>query len=161
MTARIVIPGGQLWIKGDSNQISHISFLSLGEVDDNGELDWIVLPLQQYFAGKRKSFPGGPQFTAKGMIWSRDPSETPELSVTQRLWLAMSRIPYGQTRSYAELGALVGGRSLARVAGQACRKNPLPVLIPCHRVVASSGLGGFTPGQEVKKMLLKLEGAEV
>ncbi|GAA5171205.1 methylated-DNA--[protein]-cysteine S-methyltransferase [Viridibacterium curvum] len=80
----------------------------------------------------------------------------------QRVWRAISAIPRGQTRCYGELVASAGGT--ARAIGQACGANPLPILVPCHRVVAASGLGGFANASdgwliETKKWLLAHEGA--
>lgn len=78
----------------------------------------------------------------------------------QRVWAAMTMIPYGQTRSYGDLARQVG--SGARAVGTACGLNPLPILIPCHRVLAAGGaLGGYSgdEGVETKRRLLRLEGA--
>lgn len=78
----------------------------------------------------------------------------------QRVWAQMQRIPYGQVRTYAELAEGLGNRRLARAVGRACAANPLPIVIPCHRVVASGGgLGGYSAGLEVKRLLLAIEGA--
>ena len=72
---------------------------------------------------------------------------------------AMAAIPYGETRRYGDLARDIGAP--AQAIGQACGANPLPILIPCHRVLAASGLGGFSAkgGVESKVFLLKLEGA--
>lgn len=78
----------------------------------------------------------------------------------QAVWLAMSEIPAGQTRSYGELAAAVG--SAARAVGGACGANPIPIIVPCHRVLAAGGaLGGYSGegGLETKIALLRLEGA--
>jgi methylated-DNA-[protein]-cysteine S-methyltransferase len=102
--------------------------------------------LAAYFAGRRRGFdlplaPAGSPF---------------EL----RVWQLMCDIPFGETRTYGELA-----RDLAaapRAVGQACGRNPLPILIPCHRVLAADGrLGGYSGGQgaETKRRLLMLEGA--
>jgi len=66
------------------------------------------------------------------------------------------KIPYGETITYKELAERVG--SSPRAVGQALKKNPVPIIVPCHRVVAKNGLGGFSSGVEVKRKLLKLEG---
>ncbi len=77
----------------------------------------------------------------------------------QRVWREMSAIPYGETRTYGELCTGAGGSP--RSVGTACGANPIPVLIPCHRVLAAAGLGGYSGegGVETKISLLRLEGA--
>ncbi len=88
-----------------------------------------------------------------------------ELSGTdfqKRVWLQLQKIPFGQTISYGDLAKKLD--TSARAVGNACRKNPVPVIIPCHRVVAKQGIGGFsgqTEGLQIdrKRQLLKLESA--
>ncbi len=78
----------------------------------------------------------------------------------QQVWAAMLRIPYGSTQTYGKIAAAVG--SPARAVGGACGANPIPIIIPCHRVLAASGgLGGYSGdgGTETKVFLLRLEGA--
>ncbi len=80
----------------------------------------------------------------------------------QRVWQALRRIPAGETRTYGELAAQLG--SSARAVGNACRRNPLPLVVPCHRVVAASGPGGLCgqnrgPAMAIKHWLLRHEGA--
>ncbi len=77
----------------------------------------------------------------------------------QRVWEELLRIPYGETLTYGELAARVGRPKAARAVGQALAKNPVPIIIPCHRIVAARGLGGFGPGLAWKKKLLALEAA--
>ncbi|NLY88291.1 MAG: methylated-DNA--[protein]-cysteine S-methyltransferase [Firmicutes bacterium] len=79
----------------------------------------------------------------------------------QRVWRALTEIPYGETRTYKEIAAATGSPGAARAVGQACGANPLPLLIPCHRVVATGGLGGFGGGEQLKKYLLRLEGVKI
>ncbi|MCP4328316.1 MAG: methylated-DNA--[protein]-cysteine S-methyltransferase [Alphaproteobacteria bacterium] len=78
----------------------------------------------------------------------------------QAIWDAMLRIPPGQVRTYGELAAAVGSPGAARAVGGACGKNPIPVLIPCHRVIAGDHLGGYSGagGLATKSALLQLEG---
>lgn len=76
-----------------------------------------------------------------------------------RVWAELLRIPRGETRSYGQIADELGKRRAARAVGGACGANPIPVLIPCHRVIAASGgLGGFSGGLEWKRRLLALEG---
>ena len=77
------------------------------------------------------------------------------------VWAAIRTIPRGDTVSYAELAALAGSPRAARAAGTACRNNPIWLLVPCHRVVATRGLGGYAGGEEVKRALLAHEGVDV
>ncbi|MCC7300965.1 MAG: methylated-DNA--[protein]-cysteine S-methyltransferase [Verrucomicrobia bacterium] len=77
----------------------------------------------------------------------------------QDVWTALRKIPRGQTRTYGEISAAIGKPKAVRAVGTACGANPLPVFIPCHRVVAKNGLGGFGSGLPWKTLLLKMEGA--
>lgn len=125
-------------------------------------LDWGFLPeneetplllrartqLEEYFEGRRKDFdlPLRPM----GTVFQR------------RVWEALSRIPHGQTRSYGDLAEELG--TAPRALGGACGRNPIPVIIPCHRVLASNGgLGGYSgqDGVETKAFLLRHEGVSV
>lgn len=81
-------------------------------------------------------------------------------SFQQRVWRHISAIPYGSCITYRELAESAGSHKGARAAGTACGANPLALIIPCHRVVAQNGLGGFAGGLEIKKSLLTLEHAE-
>ena len=102
--------------------------------------------LTAYFAGKRKSF----DLPVK-------PEGSPD---EQRVWDSMAKIPYGETRSYGDIARELDLNP--RLVGQACGRNPLPILLPCHRVVAADGtLGGYSGdgGIETKRKLLILEGA--
>lgn len=77
----------------------------------------------------------------------------------QRVWAAMQRIPYGKTERYGDLASAIG--SAPRAVGGACGRNPLPIVIPCHRVLAKTGLGGYSGegGLKTKQTLLSLESA--
>jgi len=80
----------------------------------------------------------------------------------KRVWKAMLKIPYGQTKSYGWLAGQVGGRNRARAVGAACGANPIPIVIPCHRVIREDGgLGGYGGGLSIKRKLLKIEGAKI
>jgi methylated-DNA-[protein]-cysteine S-methyltransferase len=79
-----------------------------------------------------------------------------------KVWSALTRIPYGQTRSYAEVAEAVGTPQGARAVGSANKSNSIPILIPCHRVIkADRGLGGYDSGVHIKKRLLELEGVRI
>ena len=78
----------------------------------------------------------------------------------RRVWRVTQRIPYGRVRSYRWVAERVGGRRYARAVGLALGANPVPIVVPCHRIVAShGGLGGFTGGLRAKRRLLTLEGS--
>ena len=79
---------------------------------------------------------------------------------SRRILLAASRIPYGATVTYGGLARRADSPRAARAVGQVMARNPVPLLVPCHRVVASGGLGGFTGGLVLKRRLLALEGAQ-
>lgn len=104
----------------------------------------------------------------QAVIAGRAPTELPPLDVTrgtefqQRVWRALQNIPLGQTRSYGEVATLIGQPKAVRAVGGACGANPIPLLIPCHRVLAANQkIGGFSGGLPWKKMLLKREGVVI
>jgi len=102
--------------------------------------------LIEYIAGTRKKFDLELDLT-KGTGFQR------------RVWKALQTVPFGQLRSYQGLAGLVGGKRYARAVGGAVGANPLPIVIPCHRVVAQDGsLGGFSCGLPAKRRLLEREG---
>jgi methylated-DNA-[protein]-cysteine S-methyltransferase len=82
-----------------------------------------------------------------------------ESPFTQRVLRELLKIPYGKVRSYLWIGKRVGHKMAARAVGQAVKRNPIPIIIPCHRVIREDGsLGGFSLGIEIKKRLLAIEG---
>jgi AraC family transcriptional regulator of adaptative response/methylated-DNA-[protein]-cysteine methyltransferase len=83
----------------------------------------------------------------------------PEKGFSARVWRQIRRIPRGEVRSYGRVARALGRPEAVRAVGQSCGRNPVPLLVPCHRVVASDGgLGGYTGGVEIKRRLLALEG---
>ena len=103
--------------------------------------------LEQYFAGKRTEF--------------TMPLDLRGTAFRKRCWDELLRIPYGQTRTYAEIARAVGSPAGFRAVGQANHYNPIAIIVPCHRVLAAGKrLGGYGGGLPVKALLLKLEGAE-
>jgi methylated-DNA-[protein]-cysteine S-methyltransferase len=79
----------------------------------------------------------------------------------QAVWRALLKIPAGEVRTYGEVALAVGHPRATRAVGKACGRNPVAVLVPCHRVVAKEGLGGFGAGVHLKRRLLELEGVHV
>ena len=101
--------------------------------------------LNEYFAGKRQSF-----------TIDVDPEGT---EFQKKVWKALLTIPFGKTKTYGEVAALIGNRDAVRAVGGAANKNPVPVIIPCHRVIGADGkLVGFGGGLERKEFLLEIEG---
>ena len=79
---------------------------------------------------------------------------------SQRVWAALQRIPFGETRSYGQLAAELGDLNLSRAVGRANGANPVSILVPCHRVIGANGtLTGYAGGLAMKERLLRLEGA--
>jgi O-6-methylguanine DNA methyltransferase len=86
----------------------------------------------------------------------------PEKGLSAQVWRQIARIPRGEVRSYARIARILRRPQAARAVGQACGRNPVPLIVPCHRVVASDGsLGGFAAGLGVKARLLELEGVRL
>ena len=116
----------------------------LEHIDDTAPLDEARRQLEAYFAGELREFdlplaPAGSEF---------------QLGV----WRELAKIPYGETISYGELAKRVGDPTKARAVGAANGRNPLPVIVPCHRVIGADGsLTGFGGGLDRKRRLLELE----
>lgn len=147
MPARLIdTPAGPVLIVESGGRIVEVRFASGAETDrdDTPLLRRAATQIAEYFAGHRQQFdlPLAPAPTA----------------FQARVRQAMQDIPYGQTRTYGELAHSAGGAP--RAIGQACGANSLPLVVPCHRVVASGGLGGYSGGNGLatKRQLLALEG---
>ena len=146
-------PVGTLLIAGDAAAVLQITFPSHGRAakaeagwveSERGPVGEAVRQLREYFAGERVGF---------------DLPMAPRGTEFQRsVWRQLLGIPYGETISYGELARRVGNPKASRAVGSANGKNPLPIVIPCHRVIAGDGtLGGFGGGLPTKKILLALE----
>jgi len=86
------------------------------------------------------------------------PVATEGTEFSLRVWRALLDIPYGGTASYGDIAVAAGAPGAARAVGSACRRNPLPIIIPCHRVIGGDGrIGGYLGGTEIKRHLLDLE----
>lgn len=147
-------PVGKLLLAGDEHALTLISFPG-GKAARQPAPDWLrrnelftVLKqqLSAYFAGELTEF---------------DLALRPEGTAFQRqVWQALQNIPYAETRSYGDIAAMVGKPEASRAVGAANGQNPLPIVIPCHRVIGSKGdLTGFGGGLACKKHLLALEQA--
>jgi O-6-methylguanine DNA methyltransferase len=149
---------GTLWVAGDATKITAISWERLDGRSRTGELTWFLVGLEAYLSQKAKIFPGGLGFEGDRPIWSRDPSPYTPYTLWQKVIIAMASIPYGRTKTYGDIARELGNRSFARAVGRICASNPLPVVIPCHRVIAQRALGGYSGGLDKKRFLLSLEG---
>lgn len=126
-----------------------ITFLDITEKDESegeptGELLKAVKQLKAYALGEKINFD-----------LNLDPKGTP---FQKKVWAAMREIPYGETRSYADLARAVGSPKGFRAVGGACNRNPVAIVQPCHRVVGTNGaLTGFFGGLDLKEKLLQFE----
>jgi methylated-DNA-[protein]-cysteine S-methyltransferase len=147
-------PVGRLLLAGDGESLIQVCFQS-GPRPQQPAVDWIddakpfraaIAQLGEYFAGERRRFelplaPRGTEFQ-------------------RRVWRALTEIPYGKTLSYGELARRIGKPSAPRAVGLANGANPLPIVVPCHRVIGADGsLTGFGGGLPIKRKLLALESA--
>lgn len=159
---RMRSPIGVLTIEGNDDAITHVelpgSAVDEGSVtarrprrassEVTGAVLEAVSQLEEYFAGERTEFDLPLHVT--GTEFQRE------------VWLALAEIPYGKTISYGELAEMVGRPRAFRAVGQANGSNPIPIVLPCHRVVAAGGrIGGYGGGLPMKRRLLALEGVVV
>jgi methylated-DNA-[protein]-cysteine S-methyltransferase len=141
-------PTGRLLLAGDETGLSHITFAPATPHPDWREsatpLRETIHQLRAWFAGELREFnltlsPEGPAFH-------------------QRVWRELCNIPYGETISYGELARRIGSPNASRAVGRANGANPIPIVIPCHRVIGSNGkLTGYGGGLPRKEFLLALE----
>lgn len=139
-------PVGPIWVEAEAGAVVRLGW---GQGPEPGRdhvfLEEAEAQLLAYFAGELRAF---------------DLPVRPAVSdAVARVLQEMQRIPYGETRTYGDLARAVD--LPAQAVGQACGANPIPILIPCHRVLGAQGLGGYSGagGVETKVALLKLEGA--
>ena len=142
-------PIGRLQLCADGDGLCALRFAATGEeMDAAPVLMQAERELEEYFAGRRTAF--------------SVPLSMHGTPFQMEVWAALRTIPYGETRSYASLAAQIGRPRACRAVGMANHVNPLPIFVPCHRVVGADGrLTGYAGGLDVKKYLLKLEGAYV
>jgi len=139
---------GELIIESDGNSITSIKTgnrkTSAGKGVADHPTDKAAKQLDEYFAGKRACF---------------DVPLNPHGTAFQRVvWQALCYIPYGETRSYKQIAQIIGNPNACRAVGMANNKNPVWIMIPCHRVIGANGnLTGYGGGLEMKQKLLELE----
>ena len=106
----------------------------------------VITELKEYFSLERKEF-------STEILFFGSPFE-------RSVWKVLQKIPYGTTLSYSDVGEILGNKNLARAVGNACNKNPIAVIIPCHRVIPKGygRVGKYAYGSEIKKALISMEG---
>ncbi len=139
---------GDLYLEACEDGLSGIWFGPMGSpFEETPMLVRAARELAEYFAGERRDF-SVPRAVSVGTPFQR------------RVWEELRRIPYGATISYAELAQRIGKPKAMRAVGSANGRNPVSIMVPCHRVVATGGgLGGYGGGLERKLKLLRLERA--
>jgi methylated-DNA-[protein]-cysteine S-methyltransferase len=145
-------PIGELLLVGDGERL-HGLYMQAGRKPASVAAHWqcsaapfaaVRAQLEEYFAGERSQFDVA--LTLQGNAFER------------RVWAALQRIPYGETVSYGEIATRIGSPTAARAVGLANGRNPVAVIVPCHRVIgADGGLTGYGGGLERKRLLLELE----
>lgn len=141
-------PFGTIKIGYNEDAITELTVIKPNDLQDMGSptsiSDRAKVQLDEYFAGKRTTF---------------DLPLRPVGTVFQKkVWSALCDIPYGQTMSYKEIAIAVGNERACRAVGMANNKNPIAIIIPCHRVIGSNGdLVGYAGGLDMKRSLLELE----
>lgn len=137
---------GTVGIWGEDGIVEKITFSEIENSNSDAEgLLQAEQEIREYLKGQRRMFSFPYRLQTEG--FQKD------------CLLALMKVPYGTTVSYAELAAMAGSPGAARAVGNAMHRNPLPILIPCHRVIKSDGgIGGFGGGMEVKRFMLLLEG---
>ena len=153
---RFESPVGPLLLAGDANALRRVSFGS-SKRSAPLEADWkenraafgeVIRQLKAYFRGELKEF--------------EVPLAMEGTEFQLRVWNKLRDIPYGNTISYAQLAGRIGNPKAVRAVGLANGSNPIPIIVPCHRVIGSDGsLTGFGGGLPTKKMLLELESKQL
>lgn len=141
-------PIGILKISADQRKLRGVELVEKAEEErPNFVTEQAKGQLEEYFAGKRECF------TLFFLFHGTELERT--------VWSKLSEIPYGKVVTYSQLAAAIGQPTACRAVANAVGKNPFLILLPCHRVVAANGLGGFSSGLEAKRKLLQLEGVEI
>ncbi|MFA6009106.1 MAG: methylated-DNA--[protein]-cysteine S-methyltransferase [Desulfobacteraceae bacterium] len=143
---------GYLIVVSDGERLSEIAFESESSSMDVSDLKKdpttmrpITSQIEAYLKGELKRFDL--------------PLHLSGTPFQKSVWSELIKIPFGETRSYQDIAKAVGSPSASRAVGSACGKNPVPIVVPCHRVITKSGgLGGYSGGLGIKKTLLKIEG---
>jgi len=143
-TGYYLSPIGYYRVVADDSAVLYVKRVSeAGVSEPNGLTDECVGELDEYFRGKRRVFTVPTRFVV-GTPFQR------------AVWGELAKIPYAQTKSYKEVARSLGVECY-RAVGSACGRNPLEIIVPCHRVVGSRGLGGYSAGLDAKVYLLRIE----
>ena len=142
---------GKIGIEENGSAITKIYFINnddeqaeiLGE-NETALLKEAIKQLNEYFDGKRSSF--DLKLQLQGTEFQK------------KVWNALIEIPFGETRSYGEIAKIIGNEKASRAVGMANNKNPIPIIVPCHRVIGANGkLVGYAGGVDIKEKLLNIE----
>ena len=148
--AVLASPLGPMLLEETDGALTRLSFLdgaAAPKLPETPLLQRAAEALSAYFRGERRQF-SLPLTFLQGTPWER------------RVWETLLKIPYGETYTYAQVAAMAGRPTACRAVGAASRKNPLAVVVPCHRVIGKKGaLTGYAGGLWRKEALLKMEGA--
>ncbi len=141
-------PIGKIYVLEKDHALAYVGFAPPVECEEQGEsglLSQVRVLLDDYFRG------GRPDFSRLLLRMEGTPFQ-------QAVWKALQTIPYGETRTYGQIARMIGRPKAVRAVGAACGRNPLPIVVPCHRVVGADGsLTGFSCGLDRKRFLLALE----
>lgn len=145
-------PVGRLRLVSNGAALMRIEFENLQGTDGDEQADLVLQQtaqqLGEYFVNKRRTF--------------ELPLAAQGTEFQQQVWAALRAIPFGELRSYRDIAAVVGNVKAVRAVGAANGRNPIPIVVPCHRVIGSNGkLTGFAGGLEAKQTLLELEGIQL
>lgn len=137
-------PLGRMYLASDGENITELKFGTCEKDTPDAVLLKAKSELEEYFAGERKDFtvPVKPEGTA----------------FQQKVWSALKEIPYGETATYGKIAKRIGNEKACRAVGMANNRNPIAIIVPCHRVIGAGGsLTGYAGGIDKKEFLLKLE----
>ena len=145
-------PIGKLRLVSDGFALLSIEFEGMHGTDGREQGDDVLKQttqqLAEYFSGRRRDF--------------RLPLAAAGTAFQQQVWSALRQIPFGELRSYRDIATAIGNNKAVRAVGAANGRNPIPIVVPCHRVIGSNGsLTGFSGGLAAKRVLLELEGIDL
>jgi O-6-methylguanine DNA methyltransferase len=139
-------PVGRLYLEFTGKDLTAVHFQKPAGIPRKGHAPPLLIrELREYFEKGRDEF-------------TQRISLTTGTEFDRKVWLALKEIPYGETRTYKWLAEKIGKPNAFRAVGQSLSRNPIPVLLPCHRIIESDGsLGGYSGGVDIKRRLLEIE----